>query len=90
LVGILFGLLLASWFLPLVLIKDTLSPAFVILRDVHTTSLRPAPYRPNASYFNYFRRLLESFAVYSSIASLILAWLIHCLIAILRRKRGLR
>jgi hypothetical protein len=34
--------------------------------------------------------LLESFALCSSIASVIVAWLIHCLIAIFRRKRGLR
>ena len=90
LAGVLFALLLASWCLPLVVIKDTLSSAVVILRNVHATSLRPAPYRPDASYFEYFRGLLESFAVYSSIASLILAWLIHCMIAIFRRKRGLR
>src|SRR5438876_11728595 len=54
LVGILLLLLFASWVLPLVVIKDTFSPAMTILRDVRATSLRPPPYRPDPSYFDYF------------------------------------
>jgi hypothetical protein len=49
LAGVLFALLLASWCLPLVVIKDTLSSAVVILRmftphlcDQHHTDQMPA------------------------------------------------
>ena len=87
-VGILLLLLVVCWSLPLVVIKDTFSSAFVVLRDVHATSLRPPPYRPDSSYFDYFRRLLASFALYSSVGAVIFAWLIHCLIGIFRQKRG--
>ena len=90
LAGVLFLLLLASWCLPLVVIKDTFSSAFVVLRDVHATSLRPPPYRPDSSYFDYFRRLLGGFALYSAIGSAITAWLIHCFVLICRQKRESR
>ena len=79
--------LIAFWCLPLVVIKDTFSPAVSIVWNVHATSLRPAPYRPDSSYFDYFRRLLEGFALFSSIASAIFAWLIHCIVVMFRRKR---
>jgi hypothetical protein len=77
----------AFWCLPLVVIKDTFSSAVVILRNVHATSLRPAPYRPDSSYFDYFRGLLEGFALFSFIASVIFAWLIQCLVIMFRQKR---
>jgi hypothetical protein len=79
--------LIAFWCLPLVVIKDTFSPAVSIVWSAHATSLRPAQYRPDSSYFDYFRRLLEDFALFSSIASAIFAWLIHCLVVMFRQKR---
>jgi hypothetical protein len=87
LMGSLVVLLIAFWSLPLVVIKDTFSPAFVIVLDLHLDSLRPAAYRPGAGYFDYFYRLLTDFALFTSIASAIFAWVAHCLILIFRRRR---
>jgi hypothetical protein len=88
LVGSLVVLIIAFWSLPLVVIKDTFSPAFAIVRDLHLDSLRPAPYRPNAGYFDYFYQLLARFALFTFIASAIFAWVAHCLILMFRRRRG--
>ena len=90
LAGVLLLSLLAILCLPLVVIKDTFSSAFVVLRDVHATSLRPPPYRPDSSYFDYFRRLLAGFALYSVIGSAIFAWLTHCFVVLCRQKRESR
>ena len=79
--------LIAFWCLPLVVIKDTFSSAVSILWGVHAMSLRPVAYRPDSSYFDYFRGLLEGFALGSFIASAIFAWLIHCLVVMFRQKR---
>jgi hypothetical protein len=87
--AVLLCLLLASWCLPLVVIKDTFSSALGVLRNVHAASLRPVPYRPDSGYFEYFRRLLGGFALYSAIGSAILAWLIHCFV-ICRQDRASR
>jgi ABC-type phosphate/phosphonate transport system permease subunit len=78
--AVLVSLLLVSWCLPLVVIKDTFSSAFVVLLDVLATSFRPPAYRPDSTYFDYFRRLLGGFAFYSAVGSAILAWLIHCFV----------
>ena len=90
LVFLLLLLVLASWCLPLVVIKDTFSSAFTVVRDVRATSMRPPAYRPDSSYFDYFRRLLGGFALYSVAGSAILAWLIHCFVLIQCQKRELR
>ena len=87
LIGSLLLLLIACWSLPLILIKDKLSPALRLMFDVHANSLRPAPYRPDSSYFDYFRRLLAQFALFTFITSGILAWLAHCIILLFRQRR---